>query len=92
MVENTKKNEKEMTREEFVAELKRLKDENEEKLAKALDVMSDIEDAEPCCEGVKYERWLDKYEDQQAIIDSYEDVLERIDEYLVTYDTAEGGV
>ena len=90
---NTEKKQ-DMTVEEFVIELKKLKEQNEEGLAAALEKLAEIEDNEPGCEGAKYERWLEKYEDQQLTVDVYEENLEKIDSYLAEYDTepAEGGV
>lgn len=88
MNNNAEKNQG-MTVEEFVAELKRLKVQTEDKLADAIDKMAEIEDAEPDCDGAKYERWQDKYDRQQMIIDCFEDNLEKINSYLEEYDTSE---
>ena len=82
---NTEKNH-EMTAEEFVAELKKLKAQNEDLLEKAMDKLADLEDKEPDSDGIRYERWQDKCDEQQQLIDSYEETLEKIEEYLAQYD------
>jgi len=85
---NTEKNH-EMTVEEFVAELKKLKAQNEDLLEKAMDKLADLEDNEPDSDGARYERWQDKCDEQQCIIDAAEERLEKINSYLEQYDTSE---
>lgn len=86
---NNKEKNHEMTVEEFVSELKRLKEQNEELLDEAVNKLADLEDNEPDSEGVKYERWQDKCDTQQCIIDAIEEKLEKINSYLAKYDTNE---
>lgn len=84
---NTEKNH-DMTVEEFVAELKKLKEQNEDLLEKAMDKLADLEDKEPDSDGVRYERWQDKCDEQQYIIDVTEEKIEKINSYLEKYDTS----
>lgn len=86
---NNAENNHEMTVEEFVARLKKLKEKNEEKLAADQDKLSEIEDAEPDSDGVRYERWQEKYDQQQLIVESYEETLDKINAYLAEYDKGE---
>jgi hypothetical protein len=86
---NNAENNHEMTVEEFVARLKKLKEKNEEKLAAEQDKLSEIEDAEPDSDGVRYERWQEKYDQQQLIVESYEETLDKINAYLAEYDKGE---
>lgn len=86
---NNAENNHEMTVEEFVARLKKLKEKNEEKLAAEQDKLSEIEDAEPDSDGVRYERWQEKYDQQQLIVESYEETLDKINAYLTEYDKGE---
>lgn len=86
---NNAENNHEMTVEEFVARLKKLKEKNEEKLAAEQDKLSEIEDAEPDSDGVRYERWQEKYDQQQLIVESYEETLDKINAYLAEYDKSE---
>ena len=51
-----------------------------------MDKLADLEDKEPDSDGVRYERWQDKCDEQQQLIDSYEETLEKIEEYLAQYD------
>lgn len=85
---NTEKNH-EMTVEEFVTELKRLKEQNEDLLDKATEKLADLEDNEPDSDGVKYERWQDKCDAQQCLIEAIEERLDKINSYLEEYDTSE---
>lgn len=86
---NNAENNHEMTVEEFVARLKKFKEKNEEKLAAEQDKLSEIEDAEPDSDGVRYERWQEKYDQQQLIVESYEETLDKINAYLAEYDKGE---
>lgn len=86
---NNAENNHEMTVEEFVARLKKLKEKNEEKLAAEQDKLSEIEDTEPDSDGVRYERWQEKYDQQQLIVESYEETLDKINAYLAEYDKGE---
>ena len=86
---NNAENNHEMTVEEFVARLKTLREKNEEKLATAQDKLAELEDAEPDSDGVKYERWQDKYDQQQLLVESFEEILDKIDSYLKEYDVDE---
>ncbi len=86
---NNAENNHEMTVEEFVARLKTLREKNEEKLAAAQDKLAELEDAEPDSDGVKYERWQDKYDQQQLLVESLEEILDKIDSYLKEYDVDE---
>lgn len=85
---NTEKN-KDMTVEEFVAELKKLKQQNEDLLDKAIDKLAELEENEPDSDGVRYERWQDKCDEQQCLIDAIEERMEKINSYLNEYDTDE---
>lgn len=86
---NNAENNHKMTVEEFVARLKTLREKNEEKLAAAQDKLAELEDAEPDSDGVKYERWQDKYDQQQFLVESFEEILDKIDSYLKEYDVGE---
>lgn len=86
---NNAENNHEMTVEEFVARLKTLREKNEEKLAAAQDKLAELEDSEPDSDGVKYERWQDKYDQQQLLVESLEEILDKIDSYLKEYDVDE---
>ena len=85
---NTEKN-KDMTVEEFVAELKKLKQQNEDLLDKAIDKLAELEENEPDSDGVRYERWQDKCDEQQCLIDAIEERIEKINSYLNEYNTDE---
>lgn len=82
-------NNHDMTVEEFVAELKKLKEQNEDLLDKAANKLAELEDNEPDSDGAKYERWQDKCDEQQCLIDAIEEKLEKINSYLNEYDTDE---
>ena len=88
MNNNTEKHE-EITVEEFVARLKQLKVKTETELEKAQEKLDDLEASEPDCDGAKYERWQEKYDSQQLIVDTLEENMEKINRYLAEYDTAE---
>lgn len=84
---NETENNQNMTVEEFVAKLKELKRKNEDGLDKAQEELDRLEESEPDCDGAKYEKWQDKYDLQQLLVDSFTENIEKINSYLVKYDT-----
>lgn len=84
---NNAENNQDITVEEFLARLKVLKSKQEDELDRAQEKLDEIEAKEPDCDGAKYERWQEKYDTQQLLIESLTENLEKIDSYLEQYDT-----
>lgn len=84
---NNAENNQDITVEEFVARLKVLKSKQEDELDRAQEKLDEIEAKEPDCDGANYERWQEKYDTQQLLIESLTENLEKIDSYLEQYDT-----
>ena len=75
-----------MTKEECISKLTNIRETTEEKLSKAEENLTDLETKEPDGDGVKYDRWLEKYEDAQILVDYYQEILDEIEETISSID------